>query len=383
MPDIDWGKELKPTAKVPSSYREGEVLKIGREAVFYGRNILLQTSTGFELQHRFFVIDPWAMISEGIHRKLHPGRSREIANSFQRQAEDYFAAATIAREPSVRPVLLYYAFLNIFKAFAVARGNTQLEGRSYHGVSSTSHPNDIGRSLIKFDNSPGRPGVFQALLQQFDGNPDITTSDLRVRYVLPQILPGHRLWCYASKKAERFVSIEHFQVRHAASSKEVWLNVMLSKEDLDRLGMSEQNVLVGSGLVDKFEALSLGSLICLQQRTTERYSSHPGEALSRILRNVRNRIWETVKIVSPYRKSYLYCCPPSEQSARLPQMMSIYLFMFFLGSITRYFPLHFEDILDSKYGPFVETFISESPMQFLYLMASEVLGREVSKPAIV
>jgi hypothetical protein len=209
------------------------------------------------------------------------------------------------------------------------------------------------------------------------------TSDLRLKYVLPQILPGHRLWCYATKKVERFVSIEHFQIRHSVLSKEIWLNILLRKNDLDRLGMSEQRVLIQSGLAGEFEAISLGDLICLQQKSTERYSTDPAEGLTRILRKVRNSIWETVKIVSPYRKSYIYCCPPSEQSARLPQMMSIYVFMFFLGSITRYFPLHFEDILDSKYGPFVETFISESPTQFLYLMASEVLGREVSKPAIV
>jgi hypothetical protein len=147
--------------------------------------------------------------------------------------------------------------------------------------------------------------------------------------------------------------------------------------------MSEQRVLVQSGLTGEFEAISLGELICLQQKTSEHYNIDPGEALNRIVRGVRNSVWETVKIVSPYRKSYIYCCPPSEQRARLPQIISIYLFMFFLGSITRYFPLYFEDILDSKYGPFVETFISESPTQFLYLMASEVLGREVSKPAIV
>jgi hypothetical protein len=57
--------------------------------------------------------------------------------------------------------------------------------------------------------------------------------------------------------------------------------------------------------------------------------------------------------------------------------------MFFLGSVTRYAPGRFDDLLDSKYGPFFETFVSESPMQFLYLMASETLGREVSKPAII
>jgi hypothetical protein len=67
----------------------------------------------------------------------------------------------------------------------------------------------------------------------------------------------------------------------------------------------------------------------------------------------------------------------------MPQMLSVYLLMFVLGSVTRYFPGYFEELLESKYGPFFKTFISECPMQFLYLMASDMLGQEVSKPAII
>lgn len=97
--------------------------------------------------------------------------------------------------------------------------------------------------------------------------------------------------------------------------------------------------------------------------------------------STRNKIWETVKTASPYRKPYVYCSPPIEKGKRLPQILSIYLLMFFLGSVTRYSPGDFEDLFESRYGPFFDTFISESPM--LYLMASDILGREVSKPAII
>jgi hypothetical protein len=64
-------------------------------------------------------------------------------------------------------------------------------------------------------------------------------------------------------------------------------------------------------------------------------------------------------------------------------MLAVYLLMYFLSSVTRYSPGYYEDLLESDYGPLFSTFISESPMQFLYLMASEILGREVSKPAII
>jgi hypothetical protein len=102
-------------------------------------------------------------------------------------------------------------------------------------------------------------------------------------------------------------------------------------------------------------------LVCFQQQNPERYTADPAEALAQIIQTTKNRIWETVRIISPYRKPYVYCCPSSERNARLPQMLSIYLLMYFLGSVTRYTPLYFEDLLDSKYGPLFETFLSESP----------------------
>jgi len=209
---------------------------------------------------------------------------------------------------------------------------------------------------------------------------------MRLGHLLPQILPGHRLWCYATNRTERFVPVEQFEVRHSASAKQVWLNLYLNKDDLDRLGISEVQALSEGGLEAEFEIADdpqHGDLVCFQQKSPEYYSEGPAEALFRLDRRVRNSIWDTVKIASPYRRPYIYCSPAAERRARLPQMLSVYLVMFFLGSVTRYAPLHFDDLLESRYGPLFETFISESPLQFLYLMVSDILGREVSKPAII
>jgi hypothetical protein len=82
-------------------------------------------ASGQIVQHQLFVNDPWELIAEAIHRALPGGKVKEIAHSFRRQAEDYFRAATVARELGVRPVLLYYAFLNLSKGYAIAKGNTR------------------------------------------------------------------------------------------------------------------------------------------------------------------------------------------------------------------------------------------------------------------
>jgi hypothetical protein len=344
------------------------------------------TGSAYALQPRFFVNDPWALIAEAIARAPQ-GRPRDIAQSFRRQAEDYFRASSVVQDVAVRPVLLYYAFLNLSKAFAVVRGNTKLAEPAQHGISQAAKPRTIAGALIRFQkSSANRPSVFAELLRVLDGNTAMLDTELRLGHLLPQILPGHRLWCYATNRIERFVPIHFFEILHSASDKHIWLNIFVERGELTRLGISEEQALRGATLDGDFDVvdpLVPSNSVCFQQLRPCAYMSDPGEAVQSISQAYRNRIWETVKVSSPYRKPYLYICPPAEQGARLPQMLSTYLFMFFLGSVTRYLPGYFEDLLESKYGPLVETFISESPMQFLYQMASDILGREVSKPAII
>lgn len=370
--------------KSPVRIRAGEPLRIGQETVSFGRNVVAKKGQGYALQHRLFVNDLWELIAEAIHRSLPDERVREIAHSFRRQAEDYFRAAIGGRELAVRPVLLYYAFLNLSKAYAVARGSSVLTGAAFHGLSFKHRPKTIAGSLVEFPPRP--PAVFRELLQYFDGNPNVVNSALRLDRLLPQILPGHRLWRYATNRNERFLSIECSEILHSPATKEVWLNLYLNREDIERLGLSERTVLSHADFMCQFEVatgVSYPDWICLQQRTPTPYQVDPGEALLKVTHEVRNSIWETVKVASPYRKPYIYCCPPAEHGARLPQMLSVYLLMFCLGSVTRYSPGYFDDLLESKYGPFFDAFISESPMQFLYIVASEILGREVSKPATI
>jgi hypothetical protein len=362
--------------------RVGDRLQVGPEEVTFGRNILHRDGTVYRLQHRFFVNDPWELMAEAIARAVGPGKTRDIAQSFRLQAEDYFRAATSGREQAVRPVLLYYAFLNLSKAYGVAKGNTLLAGKAFHGISCDSKPKTIPASLIKFPPGKGTL-VFPELLKLLGGTASILGSDLRLGHLLPQILPGHRLWCYATGRTERFLTVERLEVLHTAATKQVWLNLYLNTSDLERLMIPAERIITQADLSGFDLAGGTPGAVCYQQHHPDVYANDPAEALALILKRTRNKIWETVKTASPYRKPYVYCCPPAEQGTRLPQMLSIYLLMFFLGWVTRYSPGDFDELLDSKYGPFFDTFVSESPMQFLYLMASDLLGCEVSKPAII
>ncbi|WP_423837085.1 YaaC family protein [Tamilnaduibacter salinus] len=85
----------------------------------------------------------------------------------------------------------------------------------------------------------------------------------------------------------------------------------------------------------------------------------------------------------PYRKNYVYLSPDIEQAHRLPQILSIYAFVYYLGSVTRYRPYFFDDLLNRPDAAHIEELISNVPQQFLFLIASEFAGREVAHAPIV
>jgi hypothetical protein len=59
------------------------------------------------------------------------------------------------------------------------------------------------------------------------------------------------------------------------------------------------------------------------------------------------------------------------------------MLFFYFGSVTRYRPHVYEEILSGPYGPFVNEFMASQPDQLLYLLASEICEREVAKPALI
>ena len=61
-------------------------------------------------------------------------------------------------------------------------------------------------------------------------------------------------------------------------------------------------------------------------------------------------------------------------------MAAIHAAMFYLGSVTRYKPEDFDKILSGGYSWIVEEFIATAPVQFLYILASQLAETVVVRP---
>jgi hypothetical protein len=308
------------------------------------------------------------------------------------QAMDFCGAAQSANVVASRPLLFYYSFMNLAKAFCLSAGPRNTFAAATHGLRERLRAprRELLDAYLEAEQSTaGRLSNFDELLRAVSGVGLTSRVNLRLPALLPQVVAGHRLWADAVGKRERFISVHSLDFMYTEQPRRVWLSLSIFADDLTRLGVSHRRLLAESGLRDVFsevrttESVDGRRLLRFEQITPVPYVDYPADCVHLVVAGIRMNLWTAVGSASPYRHYYLYLSPPRERRARLPQLLSIYAIFFYLGSITRYRPHHFDKILASVYGPRVEEFITGQPNQFVYMMASEFVRREVTRPAIV
>lgn len=328
-------------------------------------------------------------------RQRCPVRAKAEAESCVEQAQDFYNASLTATLASARPLLLYYSFMNLVKAYGLTTNTVTTFNRAQHGVSEQlkSSGNELVDAFLKAFPSPSASGDRQ-VFDDFNkalGGVGITAPNhsYDLPKLMPQVVAGHRLWCEAADQDERFIAIDRVTVAHDDATKTIWLNLYIFADDLSRFGISRSRFLTESRLGSDFREVKTVAkqgtrkLIRLEQLTPTSYSGRPTDALQSLVDSLRGKVWATVSEGRPYRRYYAYLAPTAEHSEIIPQLLSIYAVVFYLGSITRYRPHHFDAILEGDYGAWIREFIIGQPVQFIYLLASEFAEQEVTKPAIV
>ncbi len=365
--------------------RSGRNLAIRGSDVRFSFWPVAKTTRRYGLTSRVYVNDPWPIIAEAIAVRC-PRKKRDAAQAFRSQAEDYYRAAYAAGQTATKPLLFYYAFLNLVKAYLLTTtGHPSLSHQTKHGLRERANLRQIvGATVTAEPNDRSRLSICSLLLEALGSKPLAREKRYRLGSLLPQIVPGHRIWCEAARTKERFLRVK-LRFRKNSRAKTVWLDMYLDEDDFRRLGISHAEALRRAGLENKWQvvATTSNSKVRLQQAKTLKYKHRPSDKLPELVAGLANNIWSVVLSVSPYRAYYVYLCPKGETRAVLPQLASMYALMFFFGSVTRYRPEQFDNILDSPYGAQIENMLNEVPGQFLFLMASQFLNREVAKASII
>ncbi|AJE19576.1 YaaC family protein [Azotobacter chroococcum] len=380
-----------------SAARVGERLRVNNKLIPYS---FWPTKVGQKgnasLQTLLFSLDPWAIIDQAIKTSC-PSAAKPEALACMAQARDFYEGAIDTQRIAARPLALYYCFMNLVKAFCLTRATKPTFDKAQHGLAEKLRApsnRELTDAFLSAFPSPNANGVlqnFSEFMLALTGTGLPAHHDYDVSILLPQILPGHRLWSYAANKKERFIAVHDIRPFLDKDSRELWLNLYFVSDDLSRIGVSGKDFLTESCLSTYFAQVACSetdssgrTLICFQQIApivcaTTKYANK----LQQLFDIIRPILWATVATVPPYRRHYVYLRPPAEAPHVLPQLLSIYALAYYFGSITRYRPHHFPAITDSSFGPRVQDFITGQPQQFLYLLASEFAKREITKPSIV
>jgi hypothetical protein len=345
------------------------------------------------LQSLLFARDPWLAITQSIKRDCPKPRQPEALACLE-QAKDFYAAGTSAEVVAARPLALYYGFMNLVKAYCLTRGARATFDKAQHGLSAqlaAGAKELIGASLDAHQSLPASDANnFDEFLQVYCGVGLAAKTNYPLPILLPQIVPGHRFWSQAAKKAERFIQVHDLQFWHDPATKMMWLRLYFVADDLSRLGVTQQRLLTETRLAGCFVAVACNDqfegrdLLCFEQVATHNYpGGYPADEFQPVIAAVRDRLWATVATVTPYRRYYVYLAPVADHGFVLPQLLSIYAIIYHLGSITRYRPHQYDNISKGPFGPWVQEFVNGQPLQFLYLMASEFARQDVTKPSIL
>jgi YaaC-like Protein len=166
--------------------------------------------------------NPWEAIESAINVKMdRRSKKLDVCLSFLYQARDFYIAYGTAR-PASRPLLLYYAFLNLAKTFIVYRNVASDLGNATHGL--TEDRTRYSQAIITARPDRRKGKEIYDLFSQALGN-QLLNREVRYRLstvLLPQIVIGHRLWTQAANKNERFIRAERIMFLHNPDDKAVW-----------------------------------------------------------------------------------------------------------------------------------------------------------------
>lgn len=351
-----------------------------------------RTSRRYGLHSHVYVSNPWAFIQVSV-RKNCPASSRDEALASLEQAEFFFRSAVGSREWAAKPLPLYYSFMNLAKAFALLRGVSATYDRAQHGLSEhlSGGNKELADAYLEAHPNPGHrgPNLFAEFATALGAPIGTSKVSLPIPKLLPQVLPGHRVWCDAANMNERFFAIDTIPLLQTATPKELWATIRIVQDDLERVGKTRRELLEETRLKGRYREVdglrdSVGRYVVqLEQVSPMTYTGRPADNLADLVADLRPFIWSAVTSIRPFRRYYLYASPKADHSYLLPQLLSIYAITYYLGSITRYRPQHFAKILSGDFGEFIQEFLTQQPSQFLYLIASDFAKRDVARAPLV
>lgn len=353
--------------------RDGEPLKISGLPVPF-----TFWPDAFVRHGRLVASNPWTCMMGHVNRMVNNTKQRRRAIAFLEQSEGFYRAASGPGIAS-KPLLYYYSYLNLAKAFLTACHNLPLE----HCMHGLKEPDDnirkrltITSQEVKVNDSGGgrRTQVYREFVKECGFTVPPRPRPIKLVDLLEQVVGIHRTVSHTLNRKQRFFPIDHIGFEHNRSRREVWVALRIRRTNLGSSNDTPNEIRNGMAAFEEVTSPD-GEYRRYESRAVNTYGRSPKETLKPLVKKVKKDIWS---LLGPggYR-FFIGSIPPDK---RLAQVASNYQAMFYFGSITRYRPDDFLKLVDGKHGWLVQEFINTQPLQFIYLLGSGLLKTEMVVP---
>jgi len=334
---------------------------------------------GNKRKNKVITSNVWAFLKEECAERFY--QKAKKLHAFIDQAYDFYLSASNPRLSS-RPLLYYYAFLNLVKVFLLLR-NISLAEHPRHGIS----PAKIKKKKLRFEGqkvkieqiASDHSQIFPEFLRQFH-NRVIPNEPIRIVDLLGQIPAIHRTYCLSKGKCSDPAFCPARSIQLVKKKNEVWAKMIIDRKDKDvekTLSVIRKN----KAFKEVYEQVkpleeSAAKNHYIFETKAENYKTRGIDlAISKIAAKIRGcGVWS---IITP--SGYIYYLSNIKVRNVIPQLCAMYAIMFYLGSITRYKPDEFDTIFKG-HSWLISDFIDTAPEQFIYLLASVVAETEVVAP---
>lgn len=342
---------------------------------------IVPSKSGFPIffrkrQNRVLTSNVWSLLSSLSERYLEEAENAD-AQAYLEQAQEFFTAASSPRIRS-KPLLYYYAYLNLAKVFLLHRGRT-VPPTAKHGMTETTLNirNRVRLQGMRVRIFPRNPNQFN-LAAEFihELGEDNVPPIMWIVDLISQLPSIHRTWVRAGD-ADPLLCPANFTV--LKDGVDLWARVAVDTTDDD--------VVRTIPVVRNRRRFRT----CLRHVTAgaddQLWFDTATETGRR--RGVDNAILRLARHVAPLSPGFLlttegyrYYLPAHEPSIRLPQLAASLVVMYYLGNVTRYRPADYSKIFH-KNAWLIGDLLQNEPTQFLYGLASYVAGVDVVVPLAV
>ena len=291
-----------------------------------------------------------------------------VIHSYVKQSEDFYRAS-VNSSLQIKPLLLYYSYLNLAKAFILIREKDVFEQKEIHGLSSTYTERYRGTTSLKCKiqrPSKSRVSIVKKLNEKCNFPSLKTNKIVTMDELFYEIVSIHDSYIVSKEKDRVFFPIK-LTFLQSKNKKTVWIKGDINTQKLDKQTKERLAKFVSNSKSWKRVYSDNRSILTIESIKEFPYSNTPKDQLRKLVEKIRHTIYSE-QIHDGYK--YYLCCKESFHA----QVVSNFIIMFILGSLVRYKPQLVEKIQNEW---IIHEYLSTQALQFTYLLSSGIIKNEI------